>query len=100
METQEKNDVIGRDVVQQPSSEPVEAVTVEKETDLPKGVASDTTENKELTDAALARLVAEAEERGYLRGRNEKISISMEQWEASVDLAPDLLLTPRKSLWD
>ena len=99
METQEKNDAIERDVVQL-SSEPSEVVTVEKEADLLKGGTADTMENKELTDAALERLVAEAEERGYLRGRNEKISISMEQWETSVDLAPDLLLTPRKSLWD
>ncbi len=99
METQEKNEAIERDVVQL-SSEPSEVVTVEKEADLPKRGTADTMENKELTDAALERLVAEAEERGYLRGRNEKISISMEQWETSVDLAPDLLLTPRKSLWD
>lgn len=99
METQEKNEAIERDVVQ-PLSESTEVVTVEKEADLPKGGTADTMENKELTDAALERLVAEAEERGYLRGRNEKISISMEQWETSVDLAPDLLLTPRKSLWD
>ena len=53
-----------------------------------------------LNSAALERLISEAEERGYKRGRNEKISIAMEQWETSVDLAPDLLLTPRKSLWD
>lgn len=99
METQEKNEAIERDVAQS-SFEPTEVVTVETETHLPNGGAADTMENKELTDAALERLVAEAEERGYLRGRNEKISIAMEQWETSVDLAPDLLLTPRKSLWD
>ncbi len=51
-------------------------------------------------NAALDRLIADAEQRGYLRGRNEKIAMAMEQWETSVDLAPDLLVAPRKSMWD
>lgn len=51
-------------------------------------------------NAALDRLIADAEQRGYLRGRNEKIAMAMEHWETAVDLAPDLLVAPRKSMWD
>ncbi len=84
----------------QSETEPISTDTTDTSTTAPleeKPVAGSATP---ISDAALDRLIAEAEERGYLRGRNEKISIAMEQWETSTDLAPDLLLTPRKSMWD
>lgn len=79
---------------------PAEAQAEEMQTEETQNAAGNTESAAALSDAALQRLISEAEERGYRRGRNEKISMAMEQWETSVDLAPDLLLTPRKSLWD
>lgn len=47
-------------------------------------------------------LVAEAERRGYLRGRNERIEQLMAQpgvWEEP-DTGPSILNRPRRSIWD
>ncbi len=57
----------------------------------------------------IAAMVAEAEQRGYLRGKNEKIALAMKrpsQWngEAPAEDAmreqPSILNNMRKSVWD
>lgn len=72
---------------------------------------SETTQNAEMAhDAELERLIAEAEERGYRRGRNESISRLMEH-PARVDpelnnmpvaSEPEILILAniRPSIWD
>lgn len=48
----------------------------------------------------IARMLRDAEERGYNRGRQEAVNLALDKWETSVDLAPDLLTSPRRSFWD
>ncbi len=57
----------------------------------------------------IAAMVAEAEQRGYLRGKNEKISLEMKrpsQWNGEVPAEdamieqPTILNNMRKSVWD
>ncbi len=53
-------------------------------------------------DARVAALVAEAEHRGYLRGRNERIEQLMAQpgvWETPKQ-QPPILSRMRRSVWD
>ena len=55
-------------------------------------------------------LIREAEERGYLRGRNEQIALAMKQpahWEspgrpekAETEPMPTILANMRRSVWD
>ena len=55
-------------------------------------------------------LIREAEERGYLRGRNEQIALAMKQpahWEspgrpekAETEPVPTILANMRRSVWD
>lgn len=50
----------------------------------------------------IASLVAEAERRGYIRGRNERIEELMAEpgvWEP-VEQRPAILGRPRRSIWD
>ncbi len=57
----------------------------------------------------IAAMVAEAEQRGYLRGKNEKIALEMKrpsQWNGEVPAEdamreqPSILNNMRKSVWD
>ncbi len=57
----------------------------------------------------IAAMVAEAEQRGYLRGKNEKIALEMKrpsQWNGEVPAGdamreqPSILNNMRKSVWD
>lgn len=93
----------------EPVEAPLESPTIEPQPE----PASDA-----ITPDALARAVAEAEQRGYLRGRNESISQSMRRngiWEqphhsedtpqpapssADGDDDPVLLRRIRPSIWD
>lgn len=51
-------------------------------------------------EKTMQQLLQEAEEAGYRRGRAEAVELALEKWERSADLAPDLLVQPRKSFWD
>lgn len=61
-------------------------------------------------DIDIDALVREAEQRGYLRGRNEQIALAMQQpthWEspdtpaaAAAEPVPTILANMRRSVWD
>lgn len=86
-------------------AEPAESLEHHDETTAPAGEAAAPADG----DPEIARLIAEAEQRGYLRGRNEQIEATMmeqpdtagsPQRDASEDSCPGFLSHIRPDFWD
>lgn len=52
----------------------------------------------EKKEAEHTREIEQAEQRGYLRGRNEAIELKMEEWQLSP--TPEILSGTRPGFWD
>lgn len=87
---------------------PIEEVNPETATPV-QDTEAETAENAALTPESVAKLIEEAEERGYLRGRNESVDALMERAVTSqppneaYDDEDDpvmILKEMRRSVWD
>lgn len=96
------------------TSQPAEPEETDPEDDAPQS-APEATEPTETTEADIEARIAEAETRGYLRGRNESIAELMREPavferqhapgtppppENREDSQPMILNNPRVSIWD